>query len=71
MINFESFDVSSSLPSEFVLTMPQRYLHNDIYDLSAEKKQENRSDFEDIKNQIEELNRQINLYKFKISTPLE
>lgn len=29
------------------------------------------SDFKEIKNQIDELNRQINLYKFKILTPLE
>jgi hypothetical protein len=43
MISFDSFDVSQ-IASAFVLTVPQRYLHSDVYDLSAEKKTENRSD---------------------------
>ena len=43
MISFDNFDVSQ-IASAFVLTMPQCYLHSDTYDLSAEKKLENRSD---------------------------
>lgn len=43
MINFDSFDVSQN-SSTFVLTVPQRYLHSDTYDLSAEKKLQKRSD---------------------------
>lgn len=43
MISFDSFDVAP-IASAFVLTVPQRYLQSDPYDLSAEKKIENRSD---------------------------
>lgn len=43
MLNFDSFD-ASQISKPFVLTFPQRYLYSEVYDLSAEKKIENRSD---------------------------
>lgn len=43
MISFDSFDMSQ-IASAFVLTVPQRYLRSNAYDLSAEKKIENKSD---------------------------